>query len=135
MEKVTKLNIRSTKGAEITVIVTRCQGVSTRISGEDGIEYKEKYDYHTISLVYNGKEMTGASITIYKGMYLLIIDHVIAVGISKEDYNNIEHLSNEHLTKDKEDNIDYKKEAENYKKAKVYDKEFNEGGEGFNPYR
>lgn len=143
--KVTTLNIRSTKGAEVIVKVTRSMETYTRTTAEDGVEVTEHYDTSNIEMTLEGKTYNVKTGT-YKSYLLLISDkdHV-AVSISKEDCDKIINLTMEDILAGDEPEKEEKKEESDpimnipeRKRRKLernYDNLWNEGGDGYNPYR
>lgn len=145
MEKITTLNIKSTKGTEVMVTVVRTMEISKHLSAEDGIEVSDEIEFSHISMTMEGKTYTHVQTGTYKDMLILIDneDHA-AVSISKENYDKIVALTMENILKDEKSEETEKEESdpvmnipeqERRKLERNYDNLYNEGGDGYNPYR
>ena len=145
MEKITILKIKSTKGTEVTVTIVRTMEGNNHLYAEDGIEVSDGIAFSHISMVLEGKTYTHVQTGTYKGMLILIDnkDHA-AVSISKEDYDKIVALTMEDILNEEKSEEEEKEESdsamnipeqERRRLERNYDNLYNEGGDGYNPYR
>ena len=141
MKKISELNYKLESGKQVNITIVRVYGNEQVAKDCDGYKYTEtKFkDGTTISIDIPELNIHDSNVRLERKGDMYVVRVLVnarqraAIVVPTEVAEQMQALTSEKLTDETEPkNVEF---VTDEKKASEYDKLYNEGGEGFNPYR